>query len=468
MSRASTAGKETERKPSREGKHHDPLLMSPGGTIRQHKQTVGDGNDKDYEAVTSQTDVNPEALKDKPLSLVETIAASLEKLAVATESLNQANTSTCIATPEMNSNVGKDVDQGTTKLPSMTQSQSSPMLPTAPPPTMSVHSSMVNKSTKDPTECTPVFTDQHPLSTPGENYWLAATPSPMSSSSSPCKSMFGVKDGETQQRALFGGAINCVLSEEYLDVSELRQVPDNQEVFMHKKSNSTIVIELLEYQENVQNDQAAQHFFDDLCSANEASKAEILSCRVVKGNERLLPRINNSFPRCILIGKQWVTQINPYHPQLSPSSKTSSNDTNESLSPTTSKTVVEIVNVMMILVRLKSVNTDMMISVSTNNDLNIAAYDDILSCFLPHHEDVVESIFNTNKSNVNTSASADQNIHTINFVEDSSNVEEDDPQVQAHASSPQEGKQQSRSSTPFDHFRIVLESFDITDWSLFV
>ena len=328
-----------------------------------------------------------------------------------------------------------------------------------------MHSSMVDKSTKAPTEYTPIFTDQHPLSTPAENYWLAATPSPASSSSSPCKSMFGFKDGEIQKRALFGNAINCVLSEEYLDVSDFRQVPDNQEVFMHKKSNSTIVIELLEYQENVQNDQAAQHFFDDLCSANEASQAEILSCRVVKGDERLLPRIKNSFPRCILIGKQRVTQINPYHPQLSPSSTTSSNDANESSNPTTS--VAEIVNVMMVLVRLKSVNTDLMISVSTNNDLNIAEYDDILHSFLPRHEDVVQSIFNTNKDNVNTSASADQNIHTINF-KDSSNEEEDGPHVQTYASSPPQGKQQSRSSTPFDHFRIVLETFDITNWSLFV
>ncbi|KAI8622709.1 hypothetical protein BC830DRAFT_1052748, partial [Chytriomyces sp. MP71] len=50
----------------------------------------------------------------------------------------------------------------------------------------------------------------------------------------------------TQSHPLFGGAISLLLPNGYVDASQLRQVPDNQEVFVSSTDNSSIIVELLE------------------------------------------------------------------------------------------------------------------------------------------------------------------------------------------------------------------------------
>ncbi|KAI3645717.1 hypothetical protein MP228_008645 [Amoeboaphelidium protococcarum] len=47
-------------------------------------------------------------------------------------------------------------------------------------------------------------------------------------------------------RQLFGGAMKCSVPISYQDVSEFRQVPDNQEVFADTKSAASIIIELID------------------------------------------------------------------------------------------------------------------------------------------------------------------------------------------------------------------------------
>ncbi|KAI3630205.1 hypothetical protein MIR68_011640 [Amoeboaphelidium protococcarum] len=47
-------------------------------------------------------------------------------------------------------------------------------------------------------------------------------------------------------RQLFGGAMKCSVPSSYQDVSEFRQVPDNQEVFADTKSAASIIIELID------------------------------------------------------------------------------------------------------------------------------------------------------------------------------------------------------------------------------
>ncbi|WWC72239.1 uncharacterized protein I206_106201 [Kwoniella pini CBS 10737] len=46
-------------------------------------------------------------------------------------------------------------------------------------------------------------------------------------------------------RPLFGGAISLDLPENYIDASDLRQIPDNQEVFLSSTSDTAIVLEVL-------------------------------------------------------------------------------------------------------------------------------------------------------------------------------------------------------------------------------
>ncbi|RSH76761.1 uncharacterized protein EHS24_005339 [Apiotrichum porosum] len=48
-----------------------------------------------------------------------------------------------------------------------------------------------------------------------------------------------------QPRQLFGGAITMPIPVGYLDASDMRQVPDNQEVFLSPDSDTSIIIEIL-------------------------------------------------------------------------------------------------------------------------------------------------------------------------------------------------------------------------------
>lgn len=58
-------------------------------------------------------------------------------------------------------------------------------------------------------------------------------------------------------RRLFGGAIEAAVPAEFTDVSTLRQVPDNQEVFAHAESDRSIIFELLEAEADIPSAEAA-------------------------------------------------------------------------------------------------------------------------------------------------------------------------------------------------------------------
>ena len=71
-----------------------------------------------------------------------------------------------------------------------------------------------------------------------------------------------------------GGAITCDLPIGWKDVSEIRQVPDHQEVYVGPGDDDPcFIIEILEYQESVPDATAAKYFFEDLAGANGSSQS---------------------------------------------------------------------------------------------------------------------------------------------------------------------------------------------------
>lgn len=68
---------------------------------------------------------------------------------------------------------------------------------------------------------------------------------------------------------LFGGAIEIKIPKKWVDVSDLRQVPDNQECWMDKDEDRMLVVEILEYQ-NVADHEAARYFYSDLAEINSS------------------------------------------------------------------------------------------------------------------------------------------------------------------------------------------------------
>ena len=55
-----------------------------------------------------------------------------------------------------------------------------------------------------------------------------------------------------EERGVFGGGIIVKVPKDFKDVSQFRQVPDNQEVFVSSTSDETLIIELLETSEDAQ------------------------------------------------------------------------------------------------------------------------------------------------------------------------------------------------------------------------
>ena len=70
--------------------------------------------------------------------------------------------------------------------------------------------------------------------------------------------------------SLFGGAFTCFLPNNALDASEIRDIPDNQEVFCHKNTDQSIMVDILEYQDHVNGSDAVKYHFLDLVESNDA------------------------------------------------------------------------------------------------------------------------------------------------------------------------------------------------------
>ncbi|XP_061593078.1 ran guanine nucleotide release factor [Cololabis saira] len=111
-------------------------------------------------------------------------------------------------------------------------------------------------------------------------------------------------------RPLFGGALSAVIPQHATDISELREIPDNQEVFAHSHTDQSLVVELVEYQHQVADQHAARYHFDDLAGSNQAAAA---GCCEVAG-VAALPGAELSLAQCscawTCTGTQRVSKFN--------------------------------------------------------------------------------------------------------------------------------------------------------------
>lgn len=67
---------------------------------------------------------------------------------------------------------------------------------------------------------------------------------------------------------LYGGAMRVRLPAAMVDVSDFRQVPDNQEVYADATTGASLIVELLSRQRSVTNAEAGAFFFHDLAKDN--------------------------------------------------------------------------------------------------------------------------------------------------------------------------------------------------------
>ncbi|XP_060718364.1 ran guanine nucleotide release factor isoform X2 [Tachysurus vachellii] len=111
-------------------------------------------------------------------------------------------------------------------------------------------------------------------------------------------------------RPLFGGAMSAVLPLNTKDISELREIPDNQEVFAHTNTDQSIIIELLEYQSHVDDSEAARYHFEDVAGSNKVMEAGQMAVIEVQ----CVPQAQLSLSQCssawILTGAQLISKFN--------------------------------------------------------------------------------------------------------------------------------------------------------------
>lgn len=94
-------------------------------------------------------------------------------------------------------------------------------------------------------------------------------------------------------RELFGGAITMALQGDFMDASDLRQVPDNQEVLLSGDSSVSLILEVLQQVADGTDpeamDKAARFHFDSLAHDNSALEAHVEYVEAPAGEKAAAP-----------------------------------------------------------------------------------------------------------------------------------------------------------------------------------
>ncbi|GMY26025.1 ran guanine nucleotide release factor-like [Fagus crenata] len=78
------------------------------------------------------------------------------------------------------------------------------------------------------------------------------------------------------ERPLYGGAISSAFPHRFQDVSNIRQVPDHQEVYVDPARDESLIFELLDFKHEVGDDGSAVWFLQDLATEQEAEGSMVI------------------------------------------------------------------------------------------------------------------------------------------------------------------------------------------------
>ncbi|XLR04050.1 hypothetical protein HN51_058875 [Arachis hypogaea] len=74
----------------------------------------------------------------------------------------------------------------------------------------------------------------------------------------------------------FGGKLSSLFPHRFQDVSDIRQVPDHQEVFADATRDESLIFELLEYKHDVADNGSAVWFLQDLANEQDAEGSVVI------------------------------------------------------------------------------------------------------------------------------------------------------------------------------------------------
>uniref|UniRef100_A0A673CAT0 Ran guanine nucleotide release factor n=1 Tax=Sphaeramia orbicularis TaxID=375764 RepID=A0A673CAT0_9TELE len=114
----------------------------------------------------------------------------------------------------------------------------------------------------------------------------------------------------SEPRPLFGGALSAVIPPSATDISELREIPDNQEVFAHAHTDQSLIVELVEYQAQVADHDAPRYHFEDIAGSNKALEPGAYEVASVVALPKAELSLSESSSAWMLTGTQCVSKFN--------------------------------------------------------------------------------------------------------------------------------------------------------------
>ncbi|ETV83660.1 hypothetical protein H257_04339 [Aphanomyces astaci] len=106
---------------------------------------------------------------------------------------------------------------------------------------------------------------------------------------------------------LYGGALSCEIPVGFADVSEFRQVPDNQEVFADAATDRCIIVELLELESTVVGPATSEFYFHEIAESNKCMRHDCTILQTFLATEQDLPGLATTAH--VTIGKQCVAKF---------------------------------------------------------------------------------------------------------------------------------------------------------------
>ncbi|KND02003.1 uncharacterized protein SPPG_02509 [Spizellomyces punctatus DAOM BR117] len=117
----------------------------------------------------------------------------------------------------------------------------------------------------------------------------------------------------SESRELYGGAIVTDIPISFLDASDFREVPSNQEVFVDQNTDQSIIIELLELASDADDAEAANFHFQQLAEDNDAAESRVLSVEYLDP-ATVTPSLPSTVHLSVIVGEQVVSKFREGNP----------------------------------------------------------------------------------------------------------------------------------------------------------
>ncbi|CAK9225859.1 unnamed protein product [Sphagnum troendelagicum] len=111
-----------------------------------------------------------------------------------------------------------------------------------------------------------------------------------------------VFDDRFVARPLFGGAIMCRIPANFHDVSNVREVPNNQEAFVDPNRDESIIVELLELKDTVVDERSSRWFLQDLAIEQDSEQSLVVESENTITTAVDVPNLEASIPVNVTVG----------------------------------------------------------------------------------------------------------------------------------------------------------------------